>query len=128
MKRVLLIALVAVVGMTACTNKQFPQGGTSIQSSQLQEMIAKNNVTLIDVRTEGEYKSGHIAGASQIDVLQESSFLEKIQQLDPKRSYVVYCQSGRRSKTAMRLMQEKGFKKVVDLDGGFQGWKGATEK
>ena len=29
---------------------------------------------------------------------------------------------------AMDLMQKQGFKKVVDLDGGIQAWKGATEK
>jgi len=41
---------------------------------------------------------------------------------------VVYCRSGKRSKQAMDLMQKQGFKKVVDLDGGIQAWKGATEK
>ena len=128
MKKNLLIALVASIGLIACVVKQFPQTGSSIGSSQLQEMMTKGKVNLIDVRTDGEYKLGHIVGASQIDVLQEASFLQQLQQLDPKQPYVVYCQSGRRSKTAMRLMQEKGFKKVVDLDGGFLGWKGATEK
>ena len=128
MNKNLLIALMALFGLASCSNKQFPQAGTSIQATQLQEMITKGKVNVIDVRTEGEYKSGHIPGASNFDVLQESSFLQQIQPLDPGQSYVLICQSGRRSKTAMRLMQEKGFKKVVDLDGGMNGWKGNTEK
>lgn len=128
MKKNILIFVVSLLGLASCSNKQFPQSGTSIGSSQLQEMTTKQKVNLIDVRTEGEYKSGHIPGASHIDVLQESNFLQQIQQLDQTKSYVLICQSGRRSKTAMRLMQEKGFKKVVDLDGGMNGWKGNTEK
>ena len=128
MKKILLTAVVALLGLAACNNKQFPQSSTSIQATQLQEMIAKNKVIVIDVRTEGEYTSGHIPGAANFDVLQESNFLQQIQPLNPNKSYVLVCQSGRRSKTAMRLMQEKGFKKLVDLDGGMNGWKGNTEK
>jgi len=128
MRNYFFLALVAIVGLVSRSNKQFPQSGTSIPPAKLQSLIEKKKVQLIDVRTEGEYKEGHIAGAGLIDVLQEASFQQQIQTLDRNKSYVVYCRSGKRSKQAMDLMQKQGFKKVVDLDGGIQAWKGATEK
>lgn len=120
--------LLVLITLAACSNKQFPQSGASIQTEQLRSLTARPNVTLIDVRTEGEYKEGHIPGAIQLDVLQETQFLQQIQALDPKKPYVLYCRSGRRSNQAMDLMQKQGFKKVVHLEGGFEGWKGPTEK
>ena len=128
MKKYIFLSLVTLIGLIASSRKQFPQSGTSIPSDKLQSLIEKKRVQVIDVRTEGEYKEGHIPGAGSIDVLQESSFLQQIQLLDRNKSYVVYCRSGKRSKRAMDLMQKQGFKKVVDLDGGIQAWKGATEK
>ena len=128
MKRILSPALLAMLVFFACSSKQFPQSGTSIRPDALQTLIQKNKVQLIDARTEGEYKQGHIPGAQLMDVLQESSFLQQIKSLDPNKAYVVYCRSGKRSKKAMELMIQNGFKKVTDLEGGMQAWKGSTEQ
>ncbi len=120
--------LLVLITLAACSNKQFPQTGTSIEPEKLSSLTARPGVSLIDVRTEGEYKEGHIPGAIQMDVLQEAQFLQQIQALDPKKSYVLYCRSGRRSKQAMDLMQKQGFQKVVHLEGGIESWKGPKEK
>lgn len=128
MKKRLICALGAIMLLAACSNKQFPQTGSSIQPASLESLIQKKKVQLIDVRTAAEYQEGHIPGASLMDVQQESSFLQQIQSLDANGRYVLYCRSGRRSKTAKELMIQKGFKHVVDLEGGFLGWKGNTEK
>ncbi len=114
--------------LAACTHKQFPPSGTSLTPAQAATLIAKKKVTLLDVRTEGEYKEGHIPGAPLMDVLQEANFVQQIQSLDKAKPYVVYCRSGKRSKRAMELMLQNGFKQVADLEGGFQSWTGAKEK
>jgi len=128
MKKYLFIGLCGLLLLTSCSNKQFPQSGTTIQADRAQQLISKGNSTWIDVRSEAEYKEGHIPGANLIDVLQETSFLEQIRSLDTKGHYVLYCRSGKRSKKAMELMQKNGFKHVLDLEGGFQGWTGPKEK
>ncbi|MFM7672393.1 MAG: rhodanese-like domain-containing protein [Bacteroidota bacterium] len=128
MKNFIPILLSAVWLLTACSIKQFPQTGYTIQPVALESLMRHKQIQLIDVRTLAEYQEGHIPGAHLIDVQQEAQFIQQIQTLDVNRPYVLYCRSGRRSKTAKDLMMQKGFKKVVDLQGGFMGWKGNTEK
>lgn len=85
---------------------------------------------LLDVRTPGEYASGHIPGAVNIDFY-APDFAEQIGALDKTRDVFLYCASGNRSGQAMRLLQKAGFRSVKDLKGGFGGWAragGAVER
>lgn len=91
-------------------------------SSQNAIYLIKNNpdLVIVDVRTSGEFKTGHIEGALNIDV-SLPNFKEEIDQLDKNKKYLVYCRSGNRSKFAGRIMEGLGFKEVYDLDGGIVG-------
>ncbi|MFH0941824.1 MAG: rhodanese-like domain-containing protein, partial [Chloroflexota bacterium] len=51
---------------------------------------------IIDVRTPGEYEGGHIAGAVNLD-FNAAGFNAEVDKLDKNKTYLVYCQSGRRS-------------------------------
>lgn len=128
MKKHLQFLLCMLVVLSACTVNRLPLSGSSISASDVQKLSNRGNIGLIDVRTEGEYKEGHIPGATLMDVLQEGHFVKQIQSLDKSKSYVVYCRSGKRSKRAMELMLQNGFTHVSDLDGGIQKWTGPTEK
>ncbi len=77
------------------------------------------DAVLIDVRTADEYRANHLDGAINIDYLAEG-FWDKMEQLDPKQTYFVYCRSERRSLRACRLMQNGGFEKVFNLSGGLK--------
>lgn len=71
----------------------------------------------IDVRSEGEYKSGHIQGAIHIPVSEIESRLDEI----PKdRPAIVYCNGSGcdRSGQAASILKENGYKEVFDLIGG----------
>lgn len=46
----------------------------------------------------------------------------RLDSLDKKREYIIYCRSGNRSKNAVRLLTEKGFENVKNLEGGINGW------
>jgi rhodanese-related sulfurtransferase len=128
MKKFLTPLLLIAILFSACTANRLSTTGTSISSTELKKLSDRGKVSLIDARTDGEYKEGHIPGATLMDVLQEANFLQQIQSLDKSKPYVVYCRSGKRSKRAMELMLQNGFKQVSDLDGGIQGWTGPTEK
>ena len=84
---------------------------------------AKGNpdVELIDVRTPAEYTAGHIAGAKEIDFY-APDFAQKIASLDRNKIYFIYCRSGHRSGETLKLMQKLGFKKVYNLEHGFNSW------
>jgi rhodanese-related sulfurtransferase len=85
---------------------------------------AASGVVVLDVRTPDEYRSGHIADATNID-FRGSDFGDRVKKLDPSKTYLVHCASGGRSTTSLAVFQKLGFKSVVHLDGGFNAWKKA---
>lgn len=78
---------------------------------------------LIDCRKSSEVAAGKIPGAINIDYL-APDFWEQIEHLDPQRTYFVYCRSGRRSIRTCTLMQNGGFARVFNLNGGLNAWIG----
>jgi phage shock protein E len=79
------------------------------------------NPVIIDVRTPQEYADGHIHGAININ-LNSPDFVDEINKLDKNRTYLVYCRSGARSNTARKIMEESGFKYVINMTGGMNEW------
>ena len=77
---------------------------------------SKSDSVLLDVRTAGEFASGTIAGAKNIDMM-SPLFFETINRLDKNKEYFVFCRSGNRSAQACSMMARQGFK-VRNLDGG----------
>lgn len=78
---------------------------------------------LLDVRTLGEFETGHMEGAEHIDYF-AVDFWDKIEQLNPQKNIYVYCRSGRRSIRTCTLMRNGGFDnvKLFNLDGGWNEW------
>jgi len=68
----------------------------------------------LDVRFTGEYQFDGIKGARNLPL---DGIREAYAALDPRREYVVYCQSGRRSSAAAFLLSQRGFRASL-LEGG----------
>ncbi|MGE4272998.1 MAG: FAD-dependent oxidoreductase [Desulfitobacterium sp.] len=75
----------------------------------------KEEHLLLDVRTKGEFASGHVVGAVNIPV---DDLRERYLELDPQKPIVVYCQVGLRGYIADRLLSQKGFR-VQNISGGY---------
>ena len=82
--------------------------------------------TLVDVRTAGEYKAGHIAGAKLIPNTEIQSRSAK-DLPDKSARILVYCRSGARSSGAARALVGLGYTNVYDL-GGLINWPYGTVK
>ena len=80
---------------------------------------------LIDVRTEHEYRMGHIPGSENIPVDRIESILELTQ--DREVPLFVYCRSGARSRRAADELARMGFVSVTNL-GGILAYRGTVEK
>ena len=80
-----------------------------------------SNAILLDVRTPGEYASGHIEGARLLDFNSGDAFQKGISLLDKEKTYYLYCHSGNRSGQAARCMKARGLN-VVELQGGILAW------
>lgn len=83
-----------------------------ISSEKAHELVAAGAV-LVDVRTQGEFSSGHIGEAVNIPVQNLEDRLSELP--DKSKPIVVYCQSGARSGRAKRLLVQKGYTEVYDL-------------
>ncbi|HMJ92434.1 MAG TPA: rhodanese-like domain-containing protein [Candidatus Acidoferrum sp.] len=83
----------------------------------------KENITL-DVRSEKEFKAGHVPGATLIEIA-APDFDEKIAKLDKSKTYLVHCAAGVRSAKACKKLEALGFTNVVNFPAGVQGWKKA---
>ena len=69
---------------------------------------------IIDVRTEAEWKGGHIKDAVLIPYEQIGEKIGAIAEDKSKRIYL-YCRTGRRSKIAQETLNKLGYKDVINL-------------
>ena len=76
---------------------------------------------LIDLRTPDELKLGKIPGAMVIDYF-GPDYEPAIQKLDKDKVYMLYCAGGGRSGETAELMSKMGFKRIYNLESGFNGW------
>src|SRR5436309_2713587 len=74
---------------------------------------------LIDVREPCEYEIARIDGAKLIPLGEIS---ERLDELSGERPIVVHCHTGKRSAQAVRLLQQRGFANVYNLEGGIDAW------
>ena len=103
------------------------RGYTTISGSQLQKMLNKSNILILDVRSLGEYKGGHIPNAKNIPVDTLSSELSSLNSYKDSE-IVVYCASGGRSAKASDILSKNGFNKIYNLSGGVSSYKGKLTK
>jgi parallel beta-helix repeat protein len=100
---------------------------TSIDVGTAYHMIRDgtySNLVILDVRTKGEYDSGHIYGATLIPV---TELLARIGELASRKydPILVYCGSGGRSQTASNILDSNGFAQVYNMLGGITAWNSA---
>ena len=82
--------------------------------------------TVLDVRTKEEYTQGHLANATMIDYYKDD-FKQQLTKLDKSKPIFVYCAAGGRSGSACKLLQDLGFSRIFDLQGGMRAWTGANK-
>jgi rhodanese-related sulfurtransferase len=74
--------------------------------------LVNDGAIILDVRTKGEYGSGHIKGSVNIPVDQLPKNLQKFK--DKKRPIITCCASGMRSATAKGILTSNGFSEVYN--------------
>jgi sulfur-carrier protein adenylyltransferase/sulfurtransferase len=79
---------------------------------------------ILDVRTDEEWREGHLPGAIHIDRgFLEMSIESHVQ--DRSQPILCYCAAGTRSLLAARTLNQMGYSDVTSLRGGIQGWSEA---
>jgi rhodanese-related sulfurtransferase len=90
---------------------------------QLAEYLAQSDTPplLLDVREPWEFAHCHIAGSELIPMQQIPDAVEQAR-LDPARETVVICHHGIRSRQVAYYLEQLGFTKLINLEGGVAAW------
>jgi rhodanese-related sulfurtransferase len=103
------------------------QEENTITTIELKELLSKDKIQLIDVRTQREVKQGSIETALFIDFF-DKEFLMKVNRIvSKKRPVYLFCRSGNRSGKATKMLLENGFE-VYNVLGGYTKWKKEINK
>jgi len=126
---ILLTVIILIIFLAGCNDDFSSQKDNyNISADEAHRLIEEHasdpNFMIIDVRSEDEYKQGHLANA--VNLLYTSpDFTEIMQQHGKEKTYLFYCLFGGRSMNAMQKLLPLGFKNVYNLDGGIEEWKEA---
>ena len=91
-----------------------------ITATQLKTKFEQGEAfTLVDVREPFEYEISRIPGSKLIPL---GELLGRLSELDSADEIVLQCKSGARSAKALHLLQEAGFRKLYNLEGGINAW------
>lgn len=115
---ILLITTLLAYNFLSNTNQKMEET-IDISPSEFKKKSQTEPGVVIDVRTDEEYRNGHLAITnSQYDFL-SGEFEKRMDTLDEDKTYYLYCRSGNRSGQAARLMKKNGFENVYNV-GGFE--------
>lgn len=113
MRYTILIALLFLFSIGCAQSKSKP-------ITEFSQNDTKTGI-LVDVRTAEEYAAGHIDNALNINWYDED-FAKQFESIDSDETIYVYCKKGVRSAKAAHLLDSLGYKKVVDLEGGYDAY------
>jgi len=116
MKRLKLILVIMILMiLSSCGG-----GYSKITAVEAKKMMDNQIVTILDVRTQEEYNSGHIENAVLLPDYEVKAKAENVLK-DKNAVILVYCRTGNRSARASRDLISLGYKKVYDF-GGIVDW------
>lgn len=100
-------------------------GRTKVIHSDQISSLPKDEIEIIDVRTEEEYKMGHINEAKNIPI---DKIRDQLSMISKNKKIIVYCAIGLRGYTASCILKENGYSEVYNLSGGYKIYSAMTEK
>jgi rhodanese-related sulfurtransferase len=77
---------------------------------------------VIDIRTPGEFQSGHLPGAILID-LYSQTFVDQLSRLDKEKTFLIYCRTGNRSTRSLEIFKKLNFQKIYHMSTGIRAWQ-----
>jgi rhodanese-related sulfurtransferase len=95
-----------------------------ISPNDAMDEVGGGAATLIDVRSDEDWKAGHARGAKHLSRGEiEMEIEEQVPDLDQR--IICYCGGGSRSALVAESLQKMGYRNVRSMTGGFREWKAA---
>jgi rhodanese-related sulfurtransferase len=80
------------------------------------------DAVLLDVREDDEWVAGHAPGALHVPMM---AVPMRADEIPTDRDVVVVCRMGQRSAQVVRYLQQQGWERIANLDGGMADWEAA---
>ena len=114
------IFIMGFLGFNLFSNQTTAQTGFSKidKTTFVQAISSDAAVQVVDVRTPGEFNTGHFENAVNLDFY-SPDFSTQLDKLDKTKPVYLYCRSGNRSGKAAKMLVDKGFGEIYDLKGGY---------
>jgi rhodanese-related sulfurtransferase len=119
---VLVVALFAILALLIGGELRQRLGGVSnVGPVEATRMLSHDNAVMVDMRSDKEYREGHVVNAIHVPSPDNLAALEKYRE----KPVIVYCNSGNRSAGFCSKLRKQGFASVHNLRGGVIGWQKA---
>jgi hydroxyacylglutathione hydrolase len=96
-----------------------------IGSHDFTGMYDTEKLNVLDVRKQSEFESQHVIGAINLPL---DFIYRNLEGLDKKKRYYIHCAGGYRSVIAASILENNGFKNLVNVDGGLDQIKKSCYK
>ena len=100
-------------------------GKYAVSPVRATELINRENAVIVDVRSESDFKKGHIINAIHIPAGQMVNQMNKLNKYKSK-PIIVSCRSGSTSQLSCNQLRSGGFDQVFNLQGGILAWESAN--
>ena len=98
----------------------------TVSAKEAVDLIDKHNgdsnFAILDIRTPGEFQSGHLQSAILIDFYSQT-FVDRLRQLDKGKNFLIYCRTGNRSTKSLEIFKKLKFQKIYHMANGISTWK-----
>ncbi|MBI3123296.1 MAG: rhodanese-like domain-containing protein [Ignavibacteriales bacterium] len=119
--QILLLAFVILVIVLRVKKYLTTRSMKNYSSTEVKQLLKNNNsIVLLDVRTDGERKSGAIKPSIHIPLHEITLKTEQLKKYG-SREIICYCQTGSRSVSAAVKLRKLGFNSA-NLTGGYLRW------
>jgi rhodanese-related sulfurtransferase len=97
----------------------------TVSAKEAADLIDKHNgdsnFAILDIRTPGEFQSGHLQSAILIDFYSQT-FVDRLRQLDKGKNFLIYCRTGNRSARSLEIFKKLKFQKIYHMANGISTW------
>lgn len=119
MRGLISILTFVLIAFSACAeNDNIKQ----VNPVEFKKLISKSGGVLLDVRTQMEFKNGHIVNSGQLNYY-AFDFKKKLLLLPKDEPIYLYCNTGYRSEKAAKYLIENGYQSVYNLQHGIMDWE-----
>ena len=94
----------------------------SISLNEFSQDFKDKNISVLDVRKEGEYRSEHLKD-DRVQHLALDYINDNMNTIAQNKTYYLYCAGGYRSVIAASILKARGFNNLINIEGGFAAIK-----